>query len=232
MSTYRNFQRKLEGRKISFLGFPQMLKLLQYAPSDEHRKIFATYFTTGCRLYEGAQLEPRMVDFSDKDFIWVSQCVLLKKRDETSTREFPIYLHNPLDPNTPNPFVLKLIQTVNEAQENGCEYLFPKQLPFANGISKTGHASSKYLYQKIREVDTVGVVKVRNPNGIELGLWPHWIRSQSAQYLLDVMRFNSYELKDWFAWSNLAMSEHYVGMSRQHWKDVAFRAEEKTQKML
>lgn len=157
-----------------------------------HSLYFITLFETGGRISEVLLLRPDQIYWNEK-IIKIENMEVLKQRGKRLTRNVIIKIDG-------NPLAHTFIDHVEECDTR---YLLPGYgTPGNTSIDPNEHISRTYIYKKICEIDP--------------DIWPHWIRDQRSWHLsedieLDGRGFDSYLLKEWYAWESIEMPAHYAG---------------------
>ena len=205
-SVYRNVETPWKHRRRSILhdapqhwvGWDRIMELYRHALTLKslgerlfHSLYFSTLFLTGSRISEVLRLRPGQIHWND-EIIKIENMEVLKRR-RRFTRNVIIKIED-------NPLTLPFIDHVEDCDTR---YLLPGfGVPGGRTIDPNSMVSRVYVYERICEIDP--------------DVWPHWIRDQrswhlSAEIEQDGRGFDSYELKEWYAWASMDMPAHYAG---------------------
>jgi len=154
---------------------------------DQHRLYFSTLWVTGGRVGEVVLLRPDQVVWNEDALAVYSMRVF--KRRKTVVRRVVISREQ-------CPLTENFIKFVEKYRDMGSVYLLPMRQRFTSRPILDKHTSPQNIYNYITNIHPT--------------VWPHWIRDQRSYFLRDVLGFNIYELKEWFAWSSIEMPAHYV----------------------
>jgi len=167
----------------------------------ERQLYLTTLFCTGDRVAEAIQLTPKKEQVSWNDeVISISNSPVLKYKDgKVHWRRIDI-------PRKANLLSDHFIEFVLDAEKKGQQFLLPRLTPFISTPQLMGHTSHQNIYNKINQIYTGEIL------GSE-GIWCHWLRAQTASFLIEVVGLDPYAIKDWFNWSSLEMSSQYFKRS-------------------
>jgi len=176
-----------------WVGWDRIMNLYQKALRNDKDSAlyFSTLFETGGRKEEVLLLRPKQIYWNDT-IIKIENMEVLKRRKRYTRNVFIKIEDEPLAP-----------IFIDYVQDCDTRYLLPGYgAPFSTMINPDTHISSAHIYNKIREIDP--------------DIWPHWIRDQRSWHLSAGVEeggrdFDSYELKEWFAWASMDMPAHYAG---------------------
>jgi len=193
-----------------------MMDLWDRCVNDEQRKYLTVYFCSGARLREALTLKPEQ--FAINNYAIVINNVMvekhfdylkddagqklrntdprLKRKYVTKTRKVVRRIRIPRGR---NPLAEPLVTFVEECED---DYLLPA-IARHGGCSREAPASKSYAYGVIHSIDD--------------RIWPHWIRSQTAQYLIEVLKLSSFQITNWFKWSSADIASRYLVESDSEW---------------
>lgn len=161
-----------------------MLKLQYYShvcPTQNHQNMLVSLFETGCRVSEMILLRPDNFYYNEEAISCVRIPVLKHKRRDY--RDF--YIKRDEE----NPLAEDFVEFIRKKQKSQSAFLFPGR--------SDGHISRVTVWRRILEISE--------------DLYPHFLRSQKARFLVNVRGFDVFLLTDFFDWKSSDTPLSYIG---------------------